>query len=380
MHQPHGAAGAHEDGGAPRPQVAAVARLPVRRGDVRSLAAQVGGVVVVQAAHVGVHQAVQGGLADEVEGAPAGDVLGHRAHRCCRPGIEHDDVVEAGAVGQLVHQCLVVADADVVAHDLLGRGVLHQLLHRVGHVGHHDGGRGVQTRGEVVLPLISGPTDDPHDPAGPGFEAASLGVGSHHATPWLQRGGLGVPHRVRQGQQAGTVVGVEHLRAHQVVLDQSAGNGVAVGRALAVLIDVGLYGESLAGVIPVLEVLPDLDDREAGLVPQPGGLLGQVAVVELRVAATRAEDLHVGETEPHAVDADQHLVGIRFGDGQQFGLIILAHVLFACAIDVPGPVLVRQVEVGRAVPVVLGCHAWSSCVVLFARLARLARPGRQRGC
>ncbi len=359
MHQPHRAAGAHEDGGAPRPEVAAVARLAVGGGDVGSLAAEVGGVVVVQAAHVGVHQAVEGGLADQVEGAPPGDVLGHGTHRGRRTGIEHDDVVEAGAVGQLVHQGLVVLGVDAVAHDLRGRGLLHEPLHRGGHVGHHDGGRGVQTGGELVVPLVAGPADDPHGPAGLGLQAATLGVGRHHATPRLQRGGLGVPHRVGDGQQAGAVVGVEHLRAHQVVLDQPAGDGVAVGRALPVLVDVGLHGQPLTGVVAVLEVLADLDDREADLVPQPGGLLAQVAVVELRVAAARAEDLHVGEAETHAVDAHQHLVGIGLGDGHQLGLVILAHVLVARAVDVPGPALARQVEVGRAVPVVRRCHGSS---------------------
>ena len=146
VHQPHGAAGAHEDRRALRTQVTAVARLPVGGGDVRAPAAEVGGVVVVQTAHVGVHQAVQGGLAHHVEGAPPGDVLRHGTHRRRGTRIEHDDVVEAGAVGQLVHQCLVVVGGDAVAHDRVGRGALHELLHRGGHVGHHDGGRSVQAR------------------------------------------------------------------------------------------------------------------------------------------------------------------------------------------------------------------------------------------
>src|SRR6476469_2168805 len=45
----------------------------------QSLAAEVGGVVVVQPADVGGHQAVEAGLADHVERAPSGDVGGHGA-------------------------------------------------------------------------------------------------------------------------------------------------------------------------------------------------------------------------------------------------------------------------------------------------------------
>ena len=117
VHQPHRTAGADEDGGAPRAQVGAVARLAVGVGDVGAAAAEVGGVVVVQAAHVEVDQAVQLVLAHQVERAAPGDVRGHgtRGRRGAR--VEHDDVVEAGAVGQLVHQCLVVAGVDAVADD-----------------------------------------------------------------------------------------------------------------------------------------------------------------------------------------------------------------------------------------------------------------------
>ena len=331
VHQPHRAAGAHEDGRALRAQVAAVARLPVGGGDVRTSTADVGGVVVVQAAHIGVHQAVEGGLAHQVEGAAPGDVRGHGAHRGCRSRIEHDDVVEAGAVGQLVHQRPVVDGADAVTYDRGGRGALQQILDRGGHVRHHDSGRSVQPGGEEVLALVSRPADDPHRPARLGLQAATLGVGGHHAPPRLQRGRLGVPHRVGKGQQAGTVVGVEHLGAHQVVLDQTAGDGVAVRRAPAVLVDVGLHSQPLAGVVPVLQLVADLDDGEAHLVPEPGGLRGQVAVVELRVAAALAHDLHVREAEAHAVDTHQHLVGIGRGYGQQLGAVVLAHVLLTCA-------------------------------------------------
>ena len=307
----------------------------------------------MQAAHVEVHQPVQGGLPHQVERAAAGDARGHGTRRRRGPRVEHDDVVEAGAVGQLVHQRLEVVGTEAVAHDRRGRRPLHEPRHRGRHVGQHDGGRGVQTGGEGVLPLFAGAADDPHGAAGLGLESATLGVGRHHAAPRLERGGLGVPHRVGDRQQARAVVGVEHLGAHEVVLDEAAGDGVAVGRALPVLVDVGLHGQPLAGVVAVLEVRADLDDGEAHLVPEPGGIGGQVAVVELRVAAALAHDLHVREAQSHAVDAHQHVVGIGSGHRHQLGLVVLAHVVLARAPQVPGPALLREVDVGCAVAVVV---------------------------
>ena len=70
------------------------------------------------------------------------------------------------------------------------------------------------------------------------------------------------------------------------------------------------------------------------------------------MAAARADDLHVGEAESHAVDAHQHLVGIGLGHGHQLGLVVLAHVVLARAVQVPGPDCFGHVELGRAVPVV----------------------------
>ena len=57
-----------------------------RRRRCPAPATEVGGVVVVQTAHVGVHQAVQGGLAHHVEGAPPGYAPRHGTHRRAERG------------------------------------------------------------------------------------------------------------------------------------------------------------------------------------------------------------------------------------------------------------------------------------------------------
>ena len=84
---------------------------------------------------------------------------------------------------------------------------------------------------------------------------------------------------------------------------------------------------------------------------QPGRVRGEVAVVELGVAAALAHDLHVREAEAHAVDAYEHVIGIGLGHGDQLRATVLAQVLLARAPEVPGPALVGQVAVGGPVVV-----------------------------
>ncbi|WP_242637683.1 hypothetical protein [Desulfobacter hydrogenophilus] len=130
--------------------------------------------------------------------------------------------------------------------------MLHQLLHRGRYIRYHNGGRGVQARGEEICLIISRLTRDPHDAAGFGLQTAALGIGRQYTAPRLQEGGFGIPHAFADGQQTRALVGVKYFRADQVVLDQPSGNGIAVGRAFTILIDIGLYGQSLAGVVLAL--------------------------------------------------------------------------------------------------------------------------------
>ena len=80
-------------------------------------------------------------------------------------------------------------------------------------------------------------------------------------------------------QDIRAVVGVQHLGPKQVKLDQTARDGVAVGGALALLVDIRLDGQALAGVILAVQILADRHHRQRGLMAEPGRLAGQVAIV-----------------------------------------------------------------------------------------------------
>ncbi len=123
------------------------------------------------------------------------------------------------------------------------------------------------------------------------------------------------------------MVGVEHLGADQVELDQAAGDGVAIRGAPALLVDIRLDGEPLARLVSVLQVLTHLDDGQRCLMSQAGGLHREVAVVQLGMAASLLEDLDVRETHTDAVDPDQQLVVIRLRDGERFRRTPAPHVL-----------------------------------------------------
>ena len=99
VHLAHRPARADEDGHAALPQVAAVVGLAVGGGDICPRVAQVGGVIIVDAAQVDLRQAIQRRAPDQVERPAPGDQLGGRADGGCRARIEHDDVVEAAPGG-----------------------------------------------------------------------------------------------------------------------------------------------------------------------------------------------------------------------------------------------------------------------------------------
>jgi hypothetical protein len=57
-----------------------------------------------------------------------------------------------------------------------------------------------------------------------------------------------------------------------VELDQAARDGVAIGRAFALLVDIGLHRQALAWLVLAAQVRANLQHRQRGLVAQPSRL------------------------------------------------------------------------------------------------------------
>ncbi len=349
MHLPHRAARADKHRHAARPQVAAIVRLAIGGGDIRPWVAQVGGVIVVDAAHVDLRHAVQRRATDQVERSAPGDQPGQLAGGIGRARVEHDNVVEAQPSRQLFRQGGIVSGCQAVALDNLGLRALNQRAHAFGHIGQHDRRGRAHPFRERIHGAVAGSPDDPHHPTGLRCQTAALAVGAFDAGPWLGERGLGVAELLANRQDIRALIGVEHLGAEQLKLDQTAGDRVAIGRALALLVDIRLDREALAGLVLVAQVRADLKHRERGLVAEPGWLGRQVAVVELRVLAALLDQLDIREAQAHRIHAHQQLIVAGFGHREALRLAVASDLIKARTIHVPCPGLVRDGRVGRAV-------------------------------
>ena len=167
-------------------------------------------------------------------------------------------------------------------------------------------------------------------------QPASLGIGGLHAGPRLGKGGLGVSEAIVHLDHVGAIVGVEHLRADEVVFDQATGDGVAIRRAAPVDVDVGLDGKPLPGPKLGSAPLADAHHRHRRLVAKPCRVMGKVAPVQLRVVATKANELHVREAEANRVDAHQDLIGPDGRDVDQLRQPVPTQALDAGTVEVPG--------------------------------------------
>ena len=141
-------------------------------------------------------------------------------------------------------------------------------------IGEDDQIRLVETSREFVRRGIVGVPDDPHGSSLERAQPAALGVGRLHTRPRLGEGGGGITQRVIDRNHIGTVVGIEDFRADQVILDQATRDGVAIGGASALYIDVGLNRQAETRRVLISEVEPGLDDGYRHLVPEPGRVVG----------------------------------------------------------------------------------------------------------
>ena len=260
----------------------------------------------MQPAEVDVRGTVEGAFADQVQGAAERDVSGNLGHLLARGGVENDDVVEPAVARHLLDQGSVAGRVQPTGHPHLGAGVqglADSVLQLRREAGQHHPGRAPQRCAEVVPAAVSGVADDPRGSAVQRPKAASLRVGGLDAGPRLRQCRSRVADAVVNGDHVGTVIGGQHLRADEVVLDQAAPDGVAVGGRASVHVYVGLDGQPVSAAVGRLEVVTDLDDGDRDLMAQTDRVDREVAAVELGMVATEPYQLHIGVAQAHRVDA-----------------------------------------------------------------------------
>ena len=334
MHLAHRPRGADDDGHAVRPELGPVALLTVSGGDVRAGSPEPRDVVVVKAPDVDLHRRVEWLIRDDVDRPPECDCVAGAADGRGIPRAEDDDVVVRPERSGIL-------DRSDAQRGAAARGTDQRLEVRRGSADRDASGE-PDDRRQVVRPLVVRPGDDPQPPAPQGRESPSLGVRGFHAGPRLGQRRLRIAHPVVDGDHVRPVVGREDLRTDDVVLDQAARDRVAVGRAAAVDVDIGLDREALTGREAITEIISDLDHRDRCLVAEPGRVGREVPAVELRVLGAEAQKLHVGEAQADGVDPNEELVGARPGNGDSLGPSVAADVVDARAVNVP-----RKRGIGR---------------------------------
>ena len=339
VHLSHGTAGTNDDGDAAGDEIGAVAFFAPCFGDVVRGGAEVGGVVVVQAADVGLGEAVERLGPDHGHGAAEGDGLGDLFDEHSAGLAEGENVIEAGFASVC---CRLGGDVlcgqSVIDNDRrsLATGFFDPASNVLGNVGEHDCRWVSDALAARVFDAVVGGTNDPHGAAVHWRKATALGVCANDARPWLGQGSAGVADVIVDRNHIGAIVGVEDLRTYEVVLDQPARDGVAVCGALAVDMDIGLDRQTLTLVVLASKAATDLDNGDRWFVPETGRLGTKVAAIELCVIATLLDELHVGEAQTDSIDANEQLI-VGWFDGKilRFRSSILAHCLDTLAVGIP---------------------------------------------
>jgi hypothetical protein len=124
---------------------------------------------------------------------------------------------------------------------------------------------------------------------------------------------------------------------------------VAVGQAHALVIDVGLDDETLAGLVAILEVVADPQHGEGDFVAQHHWIGLHVAAAQAGVSLPGLDDLGIGEAQAHRVVPHQQLVRPASGRGHLDRLFVAPQVLQAGAVERPEPVARRERGITAAV-------------------------------
>ena len=90
--------------------------------------------------------------------------------------------------------------------------------------------------------------------------------------------------------------------------------------------------------------------------PQARGIVGQIAVIQLWVAAALLEYLHIRKTNADAVDPHQQLIVLRLGDRDGFRSAMVAHALQTRAVKIPSQAALGQGVIQRAIRLIILSH------------------------
>jgi len=185
------------------------------------------------------------------------------------------------------------------------------------------------------------PTDDEDGAAWQPTGAVLHVIGCRHTGPRFREGGLRVARRVPDGEQIATLVSIEHLLAHDVVLGEAPLHRVPVGDALTLVVDVGLHDEPLAGLELRGAVGTRLDHGQRHFMPHDHRLLLHVAARQARMVGASGNNLCVGKADAHGVMPDEDFIRPGLGHVDLDGLAVPPEVLDPGAIQRPQPVLGR---------------------------------------
>ncbi len=310
MHVPHRAAGAQH------PQVPTLAESgPDRRigsSNIRSRAADVGDVIVMQAAHIYRGRGGQRLVRDQVEDAAPLEQAGRGGNQVCRRRPQQDDIV--GALGDDLQapsgkrrrvQPVAFGDRDAQLSGFpfqpFGQGGWDVAQEDAGRVG----SRFQAARQPVFLASGSGRPNHPGCPARLQRGAVIQVIGGVDTCPGLGEGGFGIAGFLLHRKQVAAPVASQNFVPQHGILRKPALESVTISHIAPVEKDIGLEGIALAGFELLLQVGADAHHGDRKLMPQHNRLAGQIPAGDARVGAADLDHLDVRKAQAARVVPDQ---------------------------------------------------------------------------
>ena len=184
------------------------------------------------------------------------------------------------------------------------------------------------------------PADDPGRAARLQASAIHQLIRGGDAGPRLGERGLGVASLRLDREHAVAVVAAQGALVNQAIFREAALDHVAVGRAHAILLDVGLDDQPVAGLVLLAQLLTDRHHRHRDLVAQHHRLLADVTE-DARVLLAQLNHFDVGKTEAAGIVADQDLIRTDGGQRCRDRRAVNAQVLQAGPVERPNAIRSR---------------------------------------